>query len=155
MLTREQLGQGLELTDAQVSVIFEFIEDGKIDAGLHVASDILGCAVDTLAASNGTELVSFVMMTSHDVTTLMYDHLSEQFFVRTLTSWLEENEDNIPNSPPSQDAIVEDDEPYVMFYWKNGDILAAQIDGMKELISEYGQPEKYEIVSPSVDIFED
>lgn len=161
MVTLEQLAQGLEISNEQATVIFGFIEENKVDAALQLAGDCLSTSVDILATGDGKkEIVSFVRMSSDDVATLIYDHLNNDWCVTTLASWLQENEDKIQQtsndaaSEPTEES-VSDDEPYIMFYWKNGDILAAQIDGMKELIDEQGQPERYEIVPPSVDIFGD
>jgi hypothetical protein len=153
MLTKEQLAQGLELTQEQATVLFDLIETGKVDGALHLAADILGTSVQSLSTNDNAELLSFVQMTSEDVATLIYEHPSQQFSVGTLTSWLENNQDKLSNTPVDDEDEIADDEPYVMLYWPNGDILAAQIDGLKELIAEQGEPEKYEIVTPPLDIF--
>lgn len=144
MVTKDQLTQGLELTDYQTTTLFELIENNKVASALHLAADLLNTDVQALADATGKERLSFVQMSAEDVTTLMYDHDKAEFFLTTLTTWLKENEDTLPK--PEDADPVSDAEPYVMFYWPNGDMLATQIDGMKEIIEEHGQPERYEIV---------
>lgn len=153
MLTREQLAQALEITQEQSTVLFDLIEAGKADGALHLAADILNTSVQTLADSDDTELLGFVQMSAEDVATLMYDYISKEFSVGTLTSWLENNQDQFSTLDDENDLA--DDEPYVMFYWPSGDMLATQIDGLKVLVAEHGDPERYEIVSAPLDIFEE
>ncbi len=154
MLTPEQLTQGLEITKTQSSVIFDLIDAKKADGALHLAADILDSKVQTLASGDGSELLSFVEMAAEDVATIMYDYTSKEFSVGSLTAWLENNQDKL-SSTPSNDEEEMDDEPYVMFHWTQGAMLATQVDGMRELIAEHGDPERYEIVPAPVDIFED
>ena len=167
-ITIQDIQRGLEVKLEDASRIFNMFQDKKLTPKsiLQETAIILQASgVSNIRLKKGTAILQYVEMNYADVKTLTFDCTKKEFLICSVNEWVTNNVDlftcvNEPATPEGEtdededDGEVEDDEPYILFYWDDSSYLAVQASGMKDMIEQKGMPIAHEIKSSCLDLGE-